>query len=121
MTRDEVAFLLASGYTLSEIMQLENAGSSGGSGDTDQQPAQEQPAESGELEEKPGTETPPESSEEIQSIQAEVAALKAAMQKQNILTISTPSIPGADDSTEKILAEFIRPPLANTDSNNGGK
>lgn len=120
MTHDEVSFLLNNGYTVSEIMQLENAGGTGGSGDTEQQPEKpeqpEQPEAAGELAEKPGTETPPESSEKISKLQEEVAALKAAMQKQNILTISTPSIPGADDSTEKILAEFIRPPLENKET-----
>jgi hypothetical protein len=118
MTHDEIGFLLRNGYTVDEIMQLE---SSGGSGDADkpgsETPEQpEQPEAAGELEEKPGTEKAPESSEEISKLQKEIADLKAAMQKQNIKTISTPSIPGADDSTEKILAEFIRPPLENKES-----
>lgn len=123
MTHDEISFLLNNGYTVEEIMQLENAGDTGGaggSGDNEQQPAPEQQEVPGELEEKPGAETPAESSEEIQNLQNEIKALKAAMQKQNILTLSTPSIPGADDSTEKILAEFIRPPLVNKDTNNNG-
>jgi hypothetical protein len=126
MTHDEIGFLLRNGYTVDEIMQLESSGGSGGSGDADkpgsETPEQpEQPEAAGELEEKPGTEKAPESSEEISKLQKEIEDLKAAMQKQNIKTISTPSIPGADDSTEKILAEFIRPPLEHKEQNNGGK
>ncbi len=121
MKHDEIGFLLRNGYTVDEIMQLESSGSggTGGAGTNEQQPDPEQPEQQekpGELEEKPGTEKAPESSEEISKLQKEIADLKAAMQKQNIKTISTPSIPGADDSTEKILAEFIRPPLENKES-----
>lgn len=119
MKHEEVAFLLANGYTVSEIMQLDSSGGSdgtGGAGTNEQRPAPEQQEAAGELELAESAETPPESSEEIQSIQAEIAELKKAMQAQNIKTISTPSIPGADDSTEKILAEFIRPPLDNKET-----
>lgn len=118
MTHGEISFLLNNGYTVEEIMQLESSGSggTGGAGTNEQQPDPEQPEAAGELEPEERTETPPESSEEISKLQKEISDLKAAMQKQNIKTISTPSIPGADDSTEKILAEFIRPPLENKES-----
>lgn len=119
MKHEEVAFLLANGYTVSEIMQLDSSGGSdgtGGAGTNEQPPAPDQPEAAGELELAESAETPPESSEEIQRLQTEIAELKKTIQQQNIRTISTPSIPGADDSTEKILAEFIRPPLENKDS-----
>ena len=118
MTHDEIGFLLRNGYTVDEIMQLENSGGAGGSGDSDKPGTEnpEQPEAAGELEEKQGSEKAPESSEEISKLQAEIADLKKTIQQQNIRTISTPSIPGGDDSTEKILAEFIRPPLENKES-----
>lgn len=114
MKHEEVAFLLANGYTVSEIMQLDSSGGSDGTNEQQQAPEQQEAA--GELELAESAETPPESSEEIQRLQTEIAELKKTIQQQNIRTISTPSIPGADDSTEKILAEFIRPPLDNKET-----
>jgi len=113
MTTSEIIKLLDAGYTKDEISAMDNQ----------EQPADQQPEQPGD--QQPEPEQPEEPADNIDSVNAEVTALKdelsntqkqlaqlvKQMQANNLKTASVNILPDSDleKKTDDAMAELIRP------------
>lgn len=109
---EQIQTLMNYGFTADQIMELSrdspSAENTTDTGDPPQLPPEDQPTD------PPEGDTPPDPAPDqpdsaLKEIKAELQNLRAAVQKNNILTKTVDSIGNDTDAVENILAGIIRP------------
>lgn len=98
----EISDLLTKGLTPEQIVKLAGANT-----------PEPTPEPSPDPTPDPTPEPTLDPSPEMKALRDEMKALKEAIQAQNIITQHIDNIPPSSESTESILAGFIRPPFEN--------
>lgn len=118
---DQIQTLMNYGFTAEQIMELSrdspSAENTNDTGDPPQLPPENQPTDSPEGDNTPDPEqaSDPEEPSALKEIKAELQNLRAAVQKNNILTKTVDSIGNDTDAVENILAGIIRPEFKKED------
>lgn len=119
---DQIQTLMNYGFTAEQIMELSrdspSAENTNDTGDPPRLPPENQPTDPPEGDNTPDPEQAPDSAEEpsaLKEIKAELQNLRAAVQKNNILTKTVDSIGNDTDAVENILAGIIRPEFKKED------
>lgn len=119
---DQIQTLMNYGFTAEQIMELSrdspSAENANDTGDPPQLPSEDQPTDPPEGDNSPDPEQAPDSAVEpsaLKEIKAELQNLRAAVQKNNILTKTVDSIGNDTDAVENILAGIIRPEFKKED------
>lgn len=119
---DQIQTLMNYGFTAEQIMELSrdspSAENTNDTGDPPQLPSEDQPTDPPEGDNSPDPEQAPDSAFEpsaLKEIKAELQNLRAAVQKNNILTKTVDSIGNDTDAVENILAGIIRPEFKKED------
>ena len=122
MTYEQITSLLDKGFSPDQITMLARADPT--EPEKPETPEPETPEPEQPEQENPETpepekpETPEPLKAELDGVRAEMAQLRDAIQKQNILTKTIDSLGGSSEDVENILAGLIRPALPDE---NGGK
>lgn len=118
---DQIQTLMNYGFTADQIMELSrdspSAEISTDTGDPPQLPPENQPTDPPEGDNTPDPEQAPDPAEPsaLKEIKTELENLRAAVQKNNILTKTVDSIGNDTDAVENILAGIIRPEFKKED------
>ena len=118
---DQIQTLMNYGFTADQIMELSrdspSAANTNDTGDPPQLPSEDQPTDPPEGDNSPDPEQAPDPAEPsaLKEIKAELQNLRAAVQKNNILTKTVDSIGNDTDAVENILAGIIRPEFKKED------
>lgn len=104
-SKEQITFLMSSGFSLDEIMQMQAPAQP----DPEPQPV-EKPVETVEKPApQPEPRLDPEQTSQLEQLQTYISQLICAVQKQNINGIQFGS-PQPDRTVDDILAEIINPP-----------
>lgn len=116
---EQIQTLMNYGFTADQIMELSrdspSAENTNDTGDPPQLPQENQPADppagdnTPDPAPDPAGDSPPAEPSALKEIKAELQNLRAAVQKNNILTKTVDSIGNDADAVENILAGIIRP------------
>lgn len=123
---EQIQTLMNYGFTADQIMELSrdspSAENTNDTGDQPQLPPENQPTDSPEGDNSPdpapaGDKPAPDPAEPsaLKEIKTELQNLRAAVQKNNILTKTVDSIGNDTDAVENILAGIIRPEFKKED------
>lgn len=119
---EQIQTLMNYGFTADQIMELSrdspSAEISTDTGDPPQLPSEDKPTDPPEGDNSPDPEQAPDSADEpsaLKEIKTELQNLRAAVQKNNILTKTVDSIGNDTDAVENILAGIIRPEFKKED------
>lgn len=119
---DQIQTLMNYGFTADQIMELSrdspSAENTNDTGDPPQLPQEDSITNPPAGDNSPEPEQAPDSAEEpsaLKEIKTELQNLRAAVQKNNILTKTVDSIGNDTDAVENILAGIIRPEFKKED------
>ena len=119
---EQIQTLMNYGFTADQIMELSrdspSAENTNDTGDSPRLPPDDRPTDPPEGDNTPDPEQGPEPADEpsaLKEIKAELQNLRAAVQKNNILTKTVDSIGNDTDAVENILAGIIRPEFKKED------
>ena len=118
---DQIQTLMNYGFTAEQIMELSrdspSAENTNDTGDPPQLPPENQPTDPPGGDNTPDPEQAPDPAEPsaLKEIKTELENLRAAVQKNNILTKTVDSIGNDTDAVENILAGIIRPEFKKED------